>query len=380
MTESGAAVEIAELDPRRARDRRAFVDLPYRLARSWSSWRPGLRKLHADLIDPARNPFWRERSASWFVARTRGRVVGRMAVIDPGQIPELRRAATFAFPDFEDDAAVSRALFEAVSRRALERGGRALVGPMNPNIHHDVGIQVSGHERRNAVFMGYQPPYYRAHFEREGFAALADFEAWELYRDLFHASGTLQRLSERVERKTSLHIRPVDLGRFDRELRLFYELYSGAFADHWGFTAPSWEEFEFIAGDLRHLLRPWMTLIAEWDGAPVGFVLGVPDFYQILPERGSGRITPALALHMWRRWREIDEVRVMITGVLPAYRRHGLHLPLFHRVARQIFDAGFRGGEISWVLTANDPMAKALPLLGARRTKTYRLYQRDLHQ
>ena len=66
--------------------------------------------------------------------------------------------------------------------------------------------------------------------------------------------------------------------------------------------------------------------------------------------------------------------------MLPAYRRHGIHLPLFYRIARAIFDLGFRGGEISWVLAENRPMVRALPLLGARRTKTYRLYGKRLYQ
>jgi hypothetical protein len=343
-------------------------------------WQPGLRRLHADLVHPGRNPFWSERRGSFFVCRRGGRVVGRMAVVDPGQIPERPEAAVLAFPDFVDDEAVSGCLFDAIRTRASECGAACLIGPMNPNIHHDVGIQTSGHERRNAVFMGYQPPYYEAHFERAGFRRLADFEAWELYGDSFLSDGRLLRLVERVERRQALSIRPANLKRFDSELRLFHQLYTGAFSDHWAFATPSWEEFEFIAGDLRHVLRSRMTLIAEWEGRPVGFVLGIPDFYQILPKYTGGRITPRLLFDTWRRWRTVDEVRVMITGVLPDFRRHGIHLPLFYRVASEIFDMGFRGGEISWVLTENDPMAKVLPLLGSRRTKTYRVYELPLHQ
>ena len=35
---------------------------------------------------------------------------------------------------------------------------------------------------------------------------------------------------------------------------------------------------------------------------------------------------------------------------------YGIHLPLFYRIARAIFDLGFRGGEISWVLADNRPI------------------------
>lgn len=375
-----SGLEVVELDPARSGDRRTFVGVPFDLAASVPAWQPGLRRLHADLVNPRRNPFWRERRGSFFVCRRGGQVVGRMAVVDPGQVPGRPGAAVVAFPDFVDDESVFQALLGAVSRRAVERGAASLFGPMNPNIHHDVGVQTSGHELRNAVFMGYQPPYYTEQFERAGFERLVDFEAWDLWRDTFLEDGRLRRLVERVERKPALVVRHADLSRFDEELRLFHRLYSGAFSDHWAFAAPSWQEFEFLAADLKHVLRPQMTLVAEWEGEPVGFVLGIPDFYQILPRATSGRLTPWFAFRTWRRWRDIDEVRVMITGVLPEFRRHGIHLPLFYRVATEIFELGFRGGEISWVLTENDPMAKALPLLGARRTKTYRIYERPLHQ
>ena len=376
----GARVDVAELFPTRRHDRRVFSDLPFRLASEFDAWQPGVRMINEELIHPGRNPFWKRHPASFFAAMRDGLAVGRIAVIDPGSIHDLPNAAVVALPDFIDDDTVTTPLFEAVASRARERGAQELVGPFNPDIHHDVGIQISGHDRRNAIFMGFQPPYYQAHFERRGFQRLRDFAAWALYRETFIADGQLSRLAQRVERQRALRIRPVNLRQFADELKLFHTLYCKVFASHWGFSAPSWDEFRFIAGDLRHVLRPQMALVAEWNGTPAGFVLGVPDIYSILPKRTGGRLTPAFILELLRRWRHVDEVRVMIAGVLPEFRSHGIHLPLFYRVACEIFALGFHGGEISWVMTDNEGMTKALPLLGARPTKVYRVYQKRLHQ
>lgn len=379
-TGSRAPLEIVELFPERRRERRLFAELPFRLAGDWEAWQPGLRRLHEDLIHPGCNPFWQRRRGSFFVALRAGRVVGRLALVDPGSLPERPHDAIVAFPDFVDDGAVVAALLEVVEARARERGAQGLVGPLNPNIHHDVGIQVSGHARRNSVLMGYQPPYYQAHFEALGFERLADFEAWALWREAFLAQDRLPRLARRVERQPALRIRSADLGRFERELQLFFRLYCGAFADHWGFEAPTWQEFRFIAADLRHVLRANMALVAEWNAEPVGFVLGIPDLYQVLPKATRGRLTPSFFVELALNWRRLDQVRVMIAGVLPAYRRHGIHLPLFERVAREIFALGYQGGEIAWVMADNRAMGRALRLLGAERSKTYRLYAKRLHQ
>ncbi|MEJ7809651.1 MAG: hypothetical protein WKG32_04455 [Gemmatimonadaceae bacterium] len=369
---------VIELFPARRRDRKRFVDLPFSLAKSIEPWHPGLRLFFEALIDPARNPFWEGREAWYFAAIRDGRIVGRMGLLDVGNFPPRPAAAVMLMPDFVDDASVVACLLDAVESRALERGARELVGPMNPNIHHDIGVQVSGFERRNTIFMGYQPPYYARRLEASGFRPLAELQAWELYQESFLQEGRLRRLVDRVERQPSLRIRSVELRRFDRDLAIFFHLYCGAFSDHWGFVPPTWEEFKFIAGDIRHILRANMALVAEWDGQPVGFVLGVPDLYGIIPKASRGRLTPKLVLDVLRKWRRVDEVRVMIAGVLPTHRRYGVHLSLFYRITCAIFDLGFRGGEISWVMKDNAPMAKVLPLLGARPTKTYRLFHKTL--
>jgi GNAT superfamily N-acetyltransferase len=373
-------IEVVEIDPRRRRDRAAFTGVPFRLAQHDPAWHPGIRRMHEDLIDPRRYGFWKRHPGSFFVARRGREIVGRIAVVDPGQVADEPGAAVVAFPDFIDDRAVVDQLMSAVLGRARARGATAVLGPLNPDMHHDVGLLVDGPPRRNFAFMGHQPRYYSEHFERLGFQRLADFEAWGLRRDTFLADDRLARLARRVERTGSLRIRPVDLSRFPVELRLFYHLYCGAFAGHWGFEPPTWDEFEFIAGDLRHILRPEMTLVAEWRGEPAGFVLGIPDLYQATPKTRSGRLTPAFVARLLFRLRSVDETRVMIAGVLPAYRGKGIHLSLFHRVATHVFDLGYLGGEISWVHVGNDPMEQVLPLLGASRTRTYRVYRMALHQ
>lgn len=378
MSESRAGCQIRELDVARRSDRARFVELPFRLARTIDVWRPGVRKYHSDLIHPRRNPFWRTRNAWFFVAIREGQVVGRMGVLDVGNIPDRPRAAVMIMPDFIDDPGVIRALVDAVSRRALERGATELVGPMNPNIHHDIGIQVSGFSEPNAIFMGYQPAYYARRLEDYGFEPLAELDAWSLYERDFLRHGRLRDLALRVERNPSLRIRSANLRRFGEELRVFHHLYSASFDGHWGFVPPTWEEFRFIAGDLKLILKQQMVLIAEWDGEPVGFVLGVPDLYDILPRSSHGRLTPAAVLHTLRRWPRLDRVRVMIAGVLPTHRHHGIHLPLFYRIAASIFELGFRGGEIAWVMRENHAMQHVLPLLGARATKAYRVYTRRL--
>lgn len=377
---SGGNLEIREVFPSNKVDRRRFVGLPFRLAEGHEPWNPGMRFLAEKLIDPTGYPPWSKRATSFLVAMRGARIVGRMAVLSPGCVRDRPDAATLAFPDFEDDAEVVDALLAAVLGRVRAWGATSLIGPFNPDLHHDVGILVEGFEHRNALFMGYQPRYYAEHFRRTGFSPLQDFHAWGLFEDLFRRDGRLLRLTERVESNPSFSIRSLELGRYDDELRLMHRLYCAAFADHWGFIPPTWEEFRFIAGDMKRILRPEMMLVAQWDDEPIGFALGVPDLNTIIPTGTGGRVTPGLIWHLVRNRRRVDEVRVMIAGVLPEHRNRGAHLPLFYRIAEAIFSLGYRGGEISWVVGDNEDMERPLELLGSIRTKTWRVYERPVHQ
>jgi hypothetical protein len=373
-----ATFEVVQLDMRSRGDRRLFIDLPYELARSHAAWHPGFRFYWNELLDPRRNPSWQAREAAFFVVRRGSRVVARGGVLAPGAIPQHAEAATLVMPDFVNDAAASGALFDTLFAQARGYDAGELIGPMNPDIHHDIGIQVDGFAHRNAVFMGYQPSHYSEHMGAAGFKALADFEAWQLDGSLCEADPQLEALARRVERSGRLRIRAADPRRFDDELLVFHRLYSESFADHWGFVPPTWEEFTFIASDLRYVLRRGMALVAELDGEPVGFVLAVPDLYAIVPRHARGRLSPGVVARTLWRWRSLTDARIMLAGVLPAHRRLGVHLPLFWRLRSGLLDLGFSRAEISWVLQENEPMRRALPLLGARPVKTYRLYARRL--
>jgi hypothetical protein len=375
---TNAAFEVVQLDMRSRADRRLFIDLAYGLAKSHPAWHPGFRLYWNELLDPRRNPSWQGRRAVFFAVRCGSRVVARGGVIAPGIVPQHADAATLVMPDFVDDPAASCALFDTLFEQARSYGAGELIGPMNPDIHHDIGIQVDGFAHRNAVFMGYQPPYYSEHMVAAGFAVLADFEAWHLDASTCEADPRLETLAQRVERSGRLRIRTADPKRFDDELLVFHRLYSASFADHWGFVPPTWEEFTFIASDLRYVLRRGMALVAELDGKPVGFVLAMPDLHAIVPRHARGRLSPwVLARTLWS-WRSLKDARIMLAGVLPEHRRLGVHLPLFWRLRSGLLDLGISRAEISWVLQENGPMRRALPLLGARPAKTYRLYAKRL--
>jgi GNAT superfamily N-acetyltransferase len=121
-----------------------------------------------------------------------------------------------------------------------------------------------------------------------------------------------------------------------------------------------------------------MFFIAEYDGEPAGMSLVLPDMNQAL-KKANGRLFPLGLLRiLWHR-RKIDAWRMPILGVRPAHRMRGIEVVFICRT----FDVAktkrnYRKGEFSWVLESNTAAIAVLKKLGARREKTYRIYEKPL--
>ncbi len=136
-----------------------------------------------------------------------------------------------------------------------------------------------------------------------------------------------------------------------------------------------------MAKELKPIVDPQYTLIAEVDGQAAGFLLCVPDI-NVAIRHANGRLTRfglpiGLAKLLYYK-RRIQRVRLVALGVVPKYRRHGIA----ERLVLQIIETAMikRGfaGEASLVLENNFMMNRFLEAIGAQRYKTYRIYRRRL--
>ncbi|MDZ4673634.1 MAG: hypothetical protein SGI84_04205, partial [Gemmatimonadota bacterium] len=113
------------------RDRRRFIDLPYRLHAADTLWVPPLRRdVHA-LLDRQRNPFFEHASAEYFLAERGGAVVGRIAAIQNQLHNETHHDQVGFFGFFEciDDQSVADALLTAAAAWLKPRGLDTMRGP-----------------------------------------------------------------------------------------------------------------------------------------------------------------------------------------------------------------------------------------------------------
>jgi hypothetical protein len=79
-------------------------------------------------------------------------------------------------------------------------------------------------------------------------------------------------------------------------------------------------------------------------------------------------------LKLFLRRRSIQRVRLISTNVLPEYQRWGVGLVLQANMLPKGLAWGMKEAEFSWVMESNHLSLKTLERGGAKRTKTFRLY------
>ena len=147
---------------------------------------------------------------------------------------------------------------------------------------------------------------------------------------------------------------------------------------NWGAVPLTEDEFYRIVGDFRLIYDRDMFFIADYDGEPAGMSLVLPDMNQALMKAG-GRLFPWGLLKMLRHRRKIDAWRMPLLGVRQEHRLRGIEVVFGCRtydVAKT--KRNYRKGELSWVLESNTAAHAVLKRLGARRSKTYRIYEKPL--
>ncbi len=372
-------VSVKEINIAKWEQREAFMKIVFAASATYPNWIPGLRFVQSQLINPAKNPYLKEVRHHFFVAEKQGKAVGRIALFGPGHWQGQPTVATIGFVDFPDDELVYASLFAVAEAKAKALGASRLIGPLNPNIHYDLGVLSKGFDLPNAAFLGYNPVYYTRAFEQQGWAVAKVFQSWKLEKENYKPTGAFARICASVASNPHLKLRYINIKKFDEELALFYTLYCESFSNHWGFTAPGFAEFKFIASDLRYLLKANMGMIAELDGVPVGFVLGVPDVYRLLYKDRSGKLFPFNWFRLLGGVRKLTAMRIMIAGLVPSHHHTGIYAAMFHTFTHNLFyNGGIESGEIGWVMKDNTSMEKTLSYMGARPVKEYTLYQKEL--
>ena len=363
-------------------EQNAFIEFPWEIYRNDPAWVPPLLIERKQFLDRNKHPFYEHGDAALFLARRGGKVVGRIMASDDPNYNAFHRSNVGCFGLFEsiNDSAVAEALIRAAATWLCAKGRDEIIGPIDYSTNYICGLLVEGFEFAPTLLTSHNPPYYRGLIEGLGFEKEIDFYAW-WFDEPQNAALRLRRLSASLKKKHPVTIRTGNLKNFQAEARRIREIYNAAWKENWGFVPFTEKEFQFLARELKQLVVPEFTLLAEVRGEPAGFILCVPDINVALRQI-NGRLTTfgipiGLAKLLYHKTR-LRTARLIALGVKPEYRRGGIAEMLVLRIIEDaMLKRGFTG-ELSMTLENNHLINRFLQAIGARIYKRYRIYRRAL--
>lgn len=377
-----ADVVIDEVTSPQGRD--AFVRFQAEHYSGDSLYVPQILAERRDFIDPERNPYFSHARAAFFLARRRGKVVGRICAVNDVRYNQFHQASTGFFGLFEcqNDAGIAAALFETAASWLKRAGLTSMLGPLNMSFHHDIGLLIEGFDRPPAMNMPYNPRYYAQLFEANGFQKAKDLYSYELTA----ASGLpekVTRFATRLRDRGAVTVRRINLADTDGEVRRIKAIYDSMIKPGWGFVPLSDAEFDQLVNRLRPLvlMRPELCFMAEADGEAVAFAITLPDTNQALKAAGGHLsrfgVPVGLVKMLWAA-RKIDRLRGLLFGVKPGFRRRGVEALMVDETYTAARALGYQSCELGWVRDDDRLIIRTIEATGARRIKVYRVYERPV--
>ncbi len=368
-------------------DKKAFVDLPYRLYAANPNWVPPFKYEVYDLITPGKNPWLEHGELQLFVAKRDGEVVGRisahidhLALLQP--VEQGMGPGTGFWGLFEaEDASAATPLIEAAESWLRDKGMTRALGPVSLAMWDEPGLLIEGFDHPPTVMMGFNSASYQPWIEAAGYAGVQDLLTYSL-----PIADGFPELTNRIvavgERSGRIKIRRVDKRHFDAEAALILGILNDAWSDNWGFVPFTPAEVAYAGKKLKPIVFEDLIRIAEVDGEPVAFMMTIPDLNEKLKDFG-GSLFPFnwAKLLWWLRAPKVRTMRVPLMGVVKKLQStrmaSQLAFMLIEYIRRDaVVKFGATHGDFGWVLGSNGPMRSVGEAVGGTVNKVYRIYEK----
>jgi GNAT superfamily N-acetyltransferase len=376
-----APLEIRPVEGRG--DLQRFLTLPWRIYNQDPQWVPPLLLDVKEFLNRRKHPFYQHGDAAKFLALRGGEAVGRVLVSDDPLYNEQRGENLGCFGMFEclKDPPAAQGLLDAAADWLRARGRTAIRGPIDYSLNYPCGLLIDGFDTPPRIMMNHNRPYYAGLLESWGLRKAKDLYAW-WFDDPMDLVAKWRPVAERLARRGNITIRPFRTNDFEAEVARCQAVYNGAMDELWGFVKLTPAEFHYLAKRLEQLAIADQVLLAEVKGQVVGFSITLPDINEAIRPL-NGRLTrfglPLGLLKLLRRKRHIKTARMVVLDVLNGYRRRGVaELLILHTLDYGKNVIGYTGAELGWTQEDNEAVNRTIESVGARRYKTYRVYQKDV--
>ena len=371
------------------KDRKTFIDLPFRLYADDPHWVPPLKSEALGLITPEKNGWFSHAKAQLFLAEEDGRVVGRisahidtLALTMPPEQGFGPGVGQWGLMEAERQD-VFQALLAHAEAWLREQGMTRALGPISMSIWEEPGLLIDGYDHPPTIMMGHAKREYRGWIEWAQYRPVKRLMTYEV--DVTKQFPPIvQRIIKSGEKNPRITVRNVDKTKFEEEAAIILSILNDAWRDNWGFVPLTPPEIKDVGVKLKPIVFNDLIRIAELDGKPVAFMITLPDLNEaIKPLNGSLLPFGWAKLLWWLRKPKVRTVRVPLMGVVKELQASRMASQLafmmieyIRRASVEHYDA--KRAEIGWILDDNQGMRSIAETIESRVNKVYQVYERTL--
>ena len=370
-------------------DRKAFVDLPFRLYANDPAWVPPLKDEVHGLITPGKNPWFEHGEAQLFLAEAGGRVTGRisahidhLALTQPAEQGMGPGTGNWGMLEAEDEATAA-ALIARAEAWLRDKAMTRVLAPLSISIWDEPGLLTKGFDHSPTVMMGHNAPAYQGWVEGAGYKPVKELLTYEL--DITQGFPPLiQRIVSSGEKNPRIRIRRIDKSRFSEEAKLILGILNDAWSENWGFVPLTDSEIAYVGKKLKPIVFADLIRVAEVEGKPVAFMITLPDLNEPLKPLGGSLLPFGWAkLLWWLRAPKVRTMRVPLMGVVKPLQASRLASQLAFMMIEfirrdSVEKFGASRGEIGWILDDNQGMRAIAEAIESKVNKVYTVYEKPL--
>ncbi len=362
---------------------RPFLDVVDVIYRDDSRY---IRPLDMDLkdrLDPKKNPFFEHAEGVVLTAHQDGKCVGRAtAQIDREHLARYKdQTGFFGFFDTVDDPEVARALLARAERWLKARGMKTIRGPYSLSINEEIGCLVEGFDAPPVLMNPHHRPYQGGLIEQAGYTKTKDVYGWRY--EVGEPNARVKKAQEDIRAMPEVQVRQMSKKTIARDVEMALDIFNDAWTDNWSFVPATKREAEKMAADMSLFLVPEITVLVMIDGEPAAVAIALPNVNELITDL-HGKLFPlGLPKLLWRLKVEgARSGRLLILGIKKKFRLQrkyaALSLFLYAEMNEGGKRAGMTWGELGWTLEDNAAVNAGIRMMGAKKYKVYRVYEKSL--
>ncbi|BAX78732.1 hypothetical protein [Labilibaculum antarcticum] len=347
------SIQIVEVQNQN--QRKAFVNLPFRLYKNNEFWVPPLKSGELELLMPEKNPAFDFCKAKFWLAYENGKAVGRIGAIvnDLSIQKQGEKIGRITRMEFIDSYEVSEKLFSVAEEWLKSEGMIGVNGPLGfSNLDH-AGLLIEGHEWLPSMASDYHFAYYENHFKILAYEKEIDWLEFRisLPKETPKKAG---RVAELIKKRYGLQtVNFVTKKELEPYKEKIFKVFNDAFSDLFGtFKLPE-KLIRFYISKYFPILNPrYVKIILDKEDKLVGFIIALPSLSKAL-QKAKGKLFPFGWWHLRKALKYPVEMDLMLTGIDHDCQKLGFVSILMNELLKTANGDGLKFAETTGMLENN---------------------------